>query len=62
MRYYIIKNDWDDRTLSRALTWVNDTRDVFETESGAALHIDNYLARYPIDMGRLSAEAVEDLE
>ena len=62
MRYHIIKNDWDDRTLSRALTWVNDTRDVFETEPEAALHVEGYLALYPIDMGRLRTEAVEDSE
>ena len=62
MRYYIIENDWDHRTLSRALTWVNDTRDIFETESDASLHVEDYLARCPIDIGRLKIEAVEDSE
>ena len=59
MNMYFIKNDWDHRTLSRSMTWVNDYRDSFDSRYEAEGFVEHYLNLNPIDLGRLRIEEIE---
>lgn len=52
-KVFFVKNDWDDKTLSAAGTWVNDGRDPMHTEADASERINDYLRHNPDDNGRL---------
>lgn len=54
-----IENDWNDKTLSAALTWVNDGRDPMFTEQEAHERHDAYIAINPDDLGRISISSHE---
>ncbi len=56
---YMIKNDWDDQTLTTSGTWCNDGRDMTEDRAVAERMLRDYQDAHPYDAGRVQLDSYE---
>ena len=56
---YTIRNNWDDRTLTKSGTWCNDGRDVTANIAEAEAMLSHYVADHPEDAERVRLDSYE---